>query len=591
MAQGSATGRFLAQGGQEMSMRINHNIAAMNTWRNLDKADRALSLSLERLSSGLRINKAADDPASLSISEKMRAQITGLTQALENNETAISIIQTAEGALTEVHNLLNEMRELALHAANEGVNDETMLQADQDQIESIIQTINRIAETTQFGTLTLLDGSKENMVSITQNLSDIEQISESSLSEGQHTISVSGVIQQNQYINNPNLGLMNPTSVSGLSAGDHNITVTQASAAAVYSGLEIDFDTQPVTITSGENDMFLLNLDGETPLTVTVAAGAYTNITTLSAAVENAVNAALTAVSESTEEIVVSNDGDALTFTLADEGSANYLQVSTHPTSSALNDIGLLAGTALGQNAVVTLDNNVNYITNIDNVDPGTATIMDSDGNTVVFDVGNTSEGIDIGTTVLTVNPTSFLVRLDNANQKLFYANQVDTISNGSESVKLVFGDDVAIGNSILRVKDNALYFQVGANQDQTVRIGIRSTAASQLGTMSLRLSEIDVTDPEDAQRAIETIDISIDQVSRQRSVLGSFQKYILISNLDSLMIANENMTAAESVIRDANMAFEIAEYTRNQIVVQAGTAMLAHANMLPQSVLQLLNG
>ena len=575
-----------------MSMRINHNIASLKAWRNLDRADRSLSTSLERLSSGLRINKAADDPAGLSISEKMRAQISGLNQALENNETAISIVQTAEGALTEVHNLLTDMRELALHAANEGANDEDMVNADQDQIESIIDTINRIAETTQFGTLTLLDGSKDNIVSITQNLSDIQTITSSTLSEGQHTISVSGLIDQNQFINNSALGLTNPTCVSGLSAGDHIISVTQSSAGAVYSGEEIDFTTQPVTITAGENDMFHINLDGENAMTVTLTAGPYTNISDLAIEVEAAVDLALTTYvgAAAAGEITVSTEGDALTFTLADEGSANYIQISDHTTSSALSSISVLAGTEVGTNAVVTLDNNVNYITDVDSTTATGISIWDTGGNSVNFDIGTADEGVDVGTTVLTVNAKSFLVRLDDGNQTLFYANESETISNGNDSVKLLFGDDVAIGINIVRVKDNALYFQVGANKDQTVRVGIGSMAASALGTTSLRLSEVDVTDAVDAQTALEVIDASIDQVSSERSELGSFQKYILESNLSSLMVANENMVSAESVLRDANMAFEIAEFTKYQIIVQAGTSMLANANLMPQTVLQLLN-
>lgn len=142
-----------------MAFRINHNIASMNAYRNLSVNDRGLSLSLERLSSGLRINRSADDPAGLVVSENMRAQIAGLNQAIENSEMATSLVQTTEGALAEVNALLVSMRELAIHAANEGGNSAEDLAADQAEIDNAIDTVNRIASQTQFGTKKLLDGS------------------------------------------------------------------------------------------------------------------------------------------------------------------------------------------------------------------------------------------------------------------------------------------------------------------------------------------------------------------------------------------------------------------------------------------------
>jgi len=142
-----------------MSLRINLNAAALNAHRQLQGTDNALSKSIERLSSGFRINRAADDPAGLAISENLRAQVSGLAQAIANSNDAVNMIRTAEGALAEVHALLRTMRNLALHAANEGANDETALAADQTQVASAIAALDRIAANTQFGTKVLLDGS------------------------------------------------------------------------------------------------------------------------------------------------------------------------------------------------------------------------------------------------------------------------------------------------------------------------------------------------------------------------------------------------------------------------------------------------
>ena len=131
-------------------MKINHNIASMTALRNLSRNEAAAKKNLERLSSGLRINAAADSPAELMISERMRAQIAGLNQAIRNSETAVTMVQTAEGALSEVSNVLISMRQLALHAANEGSNDIKMMEADQNEIENLLSTIDRIAKATQF---------------------------------------------------------------------------------------------------------------------------------------------------------------------------------------------------------------------------------------------------------------------------------------------------------------------------------------------------------------------------------------------------------------------------------------------------------
>ena len=142
-----------------MSLRINLNTAALNAHRNLQSTDQALGTSIERLSSGFRINRAADDPAGLAISENLRAQVTGLGQAISNSSDAVNMIKTAEGALSEVHTLLRTMRNLALHAANTGTNDDVALDADQAQVVSAISALDRISANTQFGTKVLLDGT------------------------------------------------------------------------------------------------------------------------------------------------------------------------------------------------------------------------------------------------------------------------------------------------------------------------------------------------------------------------------------------------------------------------------------------------
>ncbi|MGB9588458.1 MAG: flagellin [Armatimonadota bacterium] len=165
-----------------MSLRINLNAAALNAHRQLQATDSALGASIERLTSGYRINRAADDPAGLAISENLRAQISGLSQAISNSSDAVNMIRTAEGALSEVQNLLRTMRNLALHAANTGTNDSTALDADQTQVQAALASLDRIASNTQFGTKKLLDGSATGLTfQVGANANQTTQISISSV--------------------------------------------------------------------------------------------------------------------------------------------------------------------------------------------------------------------------------------------------------------------------------------------------------------------------------------------------------------------------------------------------------------------------
>lgn len=307
-----------------MSLRINNNIESMNAHRNLLMNDRALSKSLERLASGQKINRAADDPAALVISEHMRAQVSGMEQAIRNNEVAISLVQTAEGSMNEISSILVSLRQRAISAANVGASDQDMIDANQAEIENALASIDRVVSTTQFGHYKLLDGT----------------------------------------------------------------------------------------------------------------------------------NAAKTKTNE--------------------DGSIS------------------------------------------------------------------TQEG---------------------------------------------------------------LRFHVGPNAEHMASTSIRDMSTSALGraivpegempnkSNFMSLADIDVRNEQGAQDALAIIDQALTEVASVRGELGAFQKHTLESNLTSLQVAAENMTAAESTIRDTDMAQELATFTRNQIMTQSATAQLAQANAMPQHVLRLLNG
>ena len=319
-----------------MSLKINHNIESMVAHRNLLMNDRALSKSLERLASGQKVNRAADDPAALVISEHMRAQVSGMQQAIKNNEIAISLVQTAEGSMNEISNLLVGLRQRAISAANVGASDHAMIEANQAEIENALASIDRVVTTTQFGHYKLLDG-------------------------------------------------------------------TNASRTEV---------------------IFKTNSDGEF--------------------------------------------------------------------------------------------------------------VLDDDDNKII------------------------------------------------ESKSTIDG----------------LRFHVGPNADHQASVSIQNMHTNQLGRVPdgnnsskfSSLADIDVRNEQGAQDALAIIDQALTEVAAVRGELGAFQRNTLETNLTSLQIASENMTAAESTLRDTDMAQELATFTRNQIMSQSATAQLAQANALPQNVLRLLN-
>ncbi|MCK4371931.1 MAG: hypothetical protein KAW61_02240, partial [candidate division Zixibacteria bacterium] len=218
-----------------MSLRINHNLAAMNAHRNLVGTVNALTSSMQKLSSGYRINKGSDDPAGLVISEQFRAQIAGLNRAIGNSEGSINMIQTAEGALTEMNTLLTGMRELAIHAANEGFNDADQLAADQAEIKNAIATIDRIAANTQFGTKNLLDGTKENVATITTANTSLVTLTNSQLGTGTYALAAVKTADAGAVLNTTSLGIsLNNTDGDpyNLAEGVHNLDVVQASDVA-----------------------------------------------------------------------------------------------------------------------------------------------------------------------------------------------------------------------------------------------------------------------------------------------------------------------------------------------------------------------
>ncbi len=536
-----------------MSLRINHNIASINGHRNMLRNDRAISSSLEKLSSGLRINKAADDAAGLVISEQMRAQITGLNQAIDNSETAVSMVQTAEGALDEINALLTKARELTLHAANEGVNDTNQLLADQQELDNAISSITRIAEQTQFGTKKLLDGS----LAGAQNF-DTTKI---------HKFDVgTDLMARADFAGDASVSLNittagTATTISGFSGAAGTTTTLASFMAGGFSALGFNASSTSgiATITSFFNAGSNSLAEGAS-VTLTVDGVDYK--------FEN---------QESVADILSQVNSKQDAYTLAVDSSVGL---------QATRDLLGASGDAA--------DVQVTTVTGV-KADASTAA---SSGTTTVS--GEQGDSLDAGTqTVATLNglkigdDTNVTVNLvsDLKDASILRANaygiEIETTND--------FADGT--GGTALSLTKGAL-FQIGANDSQTVAVDLKGVKADQLGlggdpdgditSLQSLVSRQSLVNG-DFDGALQVIDTAIDDATNLRGQLGAFQANTLESGLNSLRVAQENLTAAESTIRDVDFAAESARFTRNNIMIQASTAMLAQANQLPQNVLQLL--
>lgn len=467
----------------------------MNTHRQMGITQTSQSKSMEKLSSGYRINRAGDDAAGLAISEKMRAQIKGLSQASRNSQDAISLVQTAEGALNETQNILQRMRELSVQSAND-----TNVNADRDAIQNevnqLLEEVDRIANTTEFNTRQLLNGG------------------------------------------------------AGLKT---TFTTEQVGGA----------DTDWISVVGGTADTKTTTEAGDTAISVTNA----------------------TAATAATTEVVIDATNGAKTFALNGHTFSFTADTADNDANAA---------------AIVALINTKSSETGV------TAAVSSTDADRVLLSsssVGSnqeillTSAASAFGNAALTIGPgdvqgTDAVITFDDeiaATDIVATGNNIEVVSGDYQGLKLrLDGDLMSATNtandaSFTIDSNNSLTMQIGANESQTMSISVGDVRADALG-----LTGIDITTSENAQTSITTINDAITSVSNERAKLGAVQNRLehTIANLDT---SAENLQASESRIRDVDMAKEMMEFTKNNILQQAAQSMLAQANQAPQGVLQLL--
>jgi flagellin len=561
-------------------MRINHNISALNAWRSLDNVNSSMGKTLEKLSSGLRINRAGDDAAGLAISEKMRGQIKGLDMAVKNAQDAISLIQTAEGALTETHSILQRMRELADQAAtdtNTNV-DRTQIQAEIDQLR---EEIDRIARTTEFNTMKLLDGKIESF----RPEADVK------------------------VVTGGNFDLQASLKEAGTVTG----TIWKVASGATLGSVGV------ANITNGASTVVNLKLDGANlgAVTVKLLDAENTNATGTIQIISNGTTIASIKVDLANSSPVSGKFGDLkFKFELSDidDGtSTTKIQINSIDVSLATSkvveydyiydfqdakegsfvvEVGQFTGAGTSS-----LDVRVNYF-NDKGLDK--QLIVDfSTGKAVIGDATITAPGATVASGSLSISTGStggFVVDLTKAtalgtgvaNQGIVFSwnTGVYDISDFNGALPM----EEVIDSGVVRAeqrwyKDTSLIFQIGANEGQNMIAGLDDMRAAALG---LTDESLKVTDQDSAERTIMVIDAAIHKVSSARAKIGAVQNR-LEHTISNLGVASENLTAAESRIRDVDMAKEIMEFTKQQILMQSANAMLAQSNMIPQNVLQLL--
>ena len=591
-------------------MVVQHNMQAANANRMLNVTTSAQSKSTEKLSSGYRINRAADDAAGLTISEKMRKQIKGLDRASTNAEDGVSAVQTAEGALTEVHSMLQRMNELATQSAN-GTNSTTDRKAIQDEIDQLTTEIDRVSETTKFNETYLLKGDTDGATS--------------KVKLNAHDAGLAGKLTDNgngtATFKADTLAVGDKVKIAG-----KEYTIGKSADSADYAKkdtIKATVDGVGDSVTSGNT-------------TTTIVA----KVTTATATGATWANGDKFKDADGTEwTIAVTTDETAHNVKTAD--IAKYLKDGCTIVSNAGNKKldGVAVVDDLGKNEVSIAD--ATGITALQNgIKAGDTVTVDGTTKTVTAETPKTYDEIktavagevagttkiSIGSKEYTLDKTTdaaagkitqddFLALIKDGDKVKVGTNTYTAIIKSSDDDSITLEDayskmakELETASSIgadtaATVKNNgngtfditkgtvdvkeALSFNlhVGADADSTNKITVDIDSMSSAG---LGIKGIKADTEQDATYAIDAIADAISQVSSQRSALGAIQNRLehTINNLDNVV---ENTTSAESRIRDTDMAEEMVNYSKNNILAQAGQSMLAQANQSNQGVLSLL--
>ncbi len=544
-------------------MVVQHNLKAMNANRMLNINSKASSGSTEKLSSGYRVNRAADDAAGLAISEKMRKQIRGLTQGSRNAEDGISCVQTAEGALAEVQDMLQRMNELAVQAAN-GTNSVTDRKYIQDEIDQLVTEIDRVSETTKFNETYLLKGDEE----LPENLV--------------HTFN---------YVKGDKIDRLGTSSVLNGKGdkvmvnynGVDNIYVVSTSISTMEAKESMTADVK----TKG-SDFTKYLASGEVGTSSSVTAAV------MSASYAMFKNTNLNGVElkkMQTNGTIYSEDKHAYIY---DTETKNIIHIE--PKADLSPYVKHIDG---ADEFTYTMDERYRLLYNVNPEATGFEDTLGMPENVVELDntdfIGATSENQLFNKDGEAITGMG-LYKYFNENGDYtggLYADKDATkkIIESETTSSLYYRKYIT---NLTEKVTAALTFSVhaGADSDLNNRISatIDTMSAAGLGVNKLKSSSIGIVDEtgDNAREAIDVVGEALKIVSTQRSILGAVQNRLehTIANLDNVV---ENTTAAESAIRDTDMADEMVKFSNNQVLLQAGQSILAQANQSNQGVLSLL--
>lgn len=559
-----------------MALTVNTNIASMNAQRTLGGSTNALSTSLERLSSGSRINSAKDDAAGLQISNRLTSQINGLSVAVKNANNGVSIAQTAEGAMQESTNIMQRMRDLALQSAN-GSNSDSERVALQEEFNALSGELTRIADTTSFGGQKILNG-------------DMSKTSFQIGANANETVSFG----------------LSDVSASALKGSFSGAEVAGAAAAGLKAQVTGNQISAPGTATAA----FGTAADG----TLTIAGG--TEITLTGSDTAATIAAKINAQTASTGYSAVANEaGDKLTlsnangnvkkddFTVADGGltaptadSTNYIEAGKADGASKVPAAGdfTVNGKAVTVAADTTLTDVLKAIKTADPtiegaVKDGRITLTSKDGSEIKLadtDGGALKQlGLSSGSTSAKLEANTSVI-LNGTEVKLAKGSDMDSIVTAinTASTGVSASND---GGKLSLFSQNDFTVADGAAGTGLTSLGLTAGTSTAVAQES-SVANLDITTAGGAQQAIQVLDGAMQQIDSERSKLGAVQNRFesTISNLQNIA---ENASASRARIMDTDYAAESANLTKNQIMQQAGTAMLAQANQLPQAVLSLL--
>ena len=575
-----------------MGMVVRSNIMAVNSQRQLGMNNSQVSKALEKLSSGYRINRAGDDASGLAISEKMKSQIKGLDTASLNAQDGISLVQTAEGALTEVHNMLNRMTELATRSAN-GINEDLNRESLQLEVDKLQEEIDRISQSTNFNGIKLLDGSL-----------------------GGGNVSANGTT----FTGASDVSKFSSAEVTGAASGVSFTAVTSASATETFV---IDGQKLEIDWSKGDAKKFLesiTSVNGSTTAIATEAGKEWAN--KLTELFNNQIQEQGLKGS-----VKVTFDGTNFTLKSENKGSDSEFSFSGSTLTEAGKSLGslLFGGSTTANDPITSIISKAQNEYNGDTIAANSTFQMNINGTkvvvTVVTQITKTSSATTVtmdtvatalqgyiqtavdeynkqnGLTAGTFDKASGLTGLTKADFTVEAADDGGFLIkyNGDvEDVKFSFSDigdkDIAsalglANGSSMAGGNRGLILQIGDTADTFNQIAVSVANMSSLG---IGVADVDISKREGAASAIDTIRSAIDKVSEQRAVLGATQNRLeyTINNLDT---ASENLQSANSRIRDTDMAKMMMEYTKVNVLTQSAQAMLAQANQQPQSVLQLL--